>query len=230
MKYKHLIISLLALPLLFALPTSAHEDDHKSENDLGKTTLCHVCRVHEGEVKAEKIAATAEHDGQTYGFCSVKCSDTFIKDPDAYLPPVLPRPAPAFEAVDLDGASFSSKALKGQWVLLDFWATWCPPCIADLPKLTDLHNRYAERGFSVVSVSIDEGKKAAKKVERMVKKRKANHPVYLDAAENPAWSAYQVRVVPTQFLINPEGQIVAQWSGKIDLEIVEAEIAAAFSD
>ncbi len=225
------LITLLALTWLLGTAPSAvaHDDDHKTEGGVD-TAICHVCRVHEGETDAEKVAATAVHDGHTYGFCSVQCRDKFVKDPVAYLPPVLPRPAPAFQAVDLEGATFSSESLQGKWILLDFWATWCPPCVADLPKLTELHHRYADRGFSVVSVSIDEGEKAAKKVGRMAKKRKAGHPILLDSTASPAWSAYQVRVVPTQFLISPEGQIVAQWSGTIDLAKVEAEVAAAFTD
>ncbi len=58
----------------------------------------------------------------------------------------------------------------------------------------------------------------------MIKKRKATHSVYLDATDSPAWSAYLVRAVPAQFLIDAGGNVVAQWSGKIDLDEVEAEI------
>jgi thiol-disulfide isomerase/thioredoxin len=192
-----------------------------------ETAVCNVCRVHEGETEPEAVMATAEHGGQTYGFCSAECRDKFLEEPTAYLPPVLPRPSPPFEALDLEGAAFSSQSLQGQWTLLDFWATWCQPCIADLPKLTALHERYSERGFAVVSLSIDEGKGAAKKVARMIKRQKAAHPVYLDSGTAPAWSAFNVRVVPTQFLISPEGQIVAQWSGSIDLQEVEDELTKA---
>ena len=77
----------------------------------------------------------------------------------------------------------------------------------------------------VLSLSIDEGDGAARKVKRMVKRRDARHPVYLDAIESPAWASYLVRVVPSQFLIDAEGRIVAQWSGKSDLDDVEARIA-----
>lgn len=186
--------------------------------------ICSVCRVHEGETEAEAVVATADYQGHTYGFCSTKCRDTFLETPASYLPPVFPRPAPSFVVRDLEGADFSSQALHGRTVLLDFWATWCQPCVTDLPKLTRLHERHAEAGLTVVSVSIDEGEDAAKKVARMVKKRKATHPVYLDATDDPAWSAYLVRVVPTQFLIDADGNIVAQWSGQIDLQEVEDAI------
>ena len=190
---------------------------------VSNEALCPVCRVHEGEDEAEPVVASADFDGQTYGFCSTECRDTFLEAPESYLPPVFPRPAPAFVVRDLEGAEFASEALRGRTVLLDFWATWCPPCVADLPLLSRLHERYAADGLTVVSVSIDEGD-AARKVARMVRKRKATHPIYLDSGDSPAWAAYRVRAVPTQFLVDAEGQVVAQWSGKIDLEVVEAEI------
>ncbi len=187
--------------------------------------VCPVCRVHEGETEAEPVVASAEHDGHTYGFCSIKCRDTFLEAPVSYLPPVFPRPAPAFVVHDLNGAEVSSDTFRGKTVLLDFWATWCQPCLDDLPKLTRLHNRYAEDGLVVLSLSIDEGEKAARKVKRTIKRRGAKHPVYHDATGTPAWESYQVRVVPTQFLVDSKGRIVAQWSGQTDLAAVEAEIA-----
>jgi thiol-disulfide isomerase/thioredoxin len=186
--------------------------------------ICPVCRVHEGETEAEVVEASADYKGHTYGFCSTKCRDTFLEAPEGYLPPVFPRPAASFVVHDLEGANFSSEELQGRVVLLDFWATWCQPCVDDLPRLTQLHERHKESGLTVLSVSIDEGKNATKKIARMMKKRKATHPVYLDSADSTAWAAYNVRVVPAQFLIDAEGNIVAQWSGKTDLDLVEAEI------
>ncbi|MEO1366218.1 MAG: TlpA disulfide reductase family protein, partial [Acidobacteriota bacterium] len=84
--------------------------------------------------------------------------------------------------------------------------------------------RYADRGFAVAGLSIDDGPRAAKDVARMMKRRRATHPVFLDVEAAPAAEAYGVTFVPFQFLISPEGQIVAQWSGKIDLAVVEAEV------
>lgn len=186
--------------------------------------ICPVCRVHEGETEAEDVVATLEYEGHTYGFCSEGCRDTFQENPTAYLELTFPRPAPAFRALDLEGNEFSSEELAERVVLLDFWATWCQPCVDDLPRLSKLHERYSDRGLTVVGLSTDEGERAARKVARMLEKRKASHPVYMDATDYPAWAVYDVRVVPTQFLIDAGGNIVAQWSGKIPLEEVEAEI------
>lgn len=212
---------LVLLPLvLFPGAVSAQSPDQSAE---GKT-LCSVCRVHEGETEAEAVAATAEYQGETFGFCSADCKAAFLEDPEAYLPPVFPRPAPGFRVLDLEGEDFASSALEGRWVLLDFWATWCQPCVQDLPRLTRLHESLEKEGLTVVSVSIDEGKNATRKVSRMIRKRGATHPVFLDREEDSAWAAYRVKVVPAQFLIDDQGRIVAQWSGKVDLQQVEGEI------
>lgn len=215
----HKFLLLLLVLLASAVAAGAGELDTDADK-----AVCPVCRVHEGETEPEEVRATAEFQGQAYGFCSEKCRDTFLQAPEAYMPPVFPRPAPAFAVRDLDGGEVASSELPDGALLLDFWATWCPPCIKDLPRLSDLHRRFAGSGFAVVSVSIDDGDGAAKAVARAARKHKATHPIYLDSVETPAWGAFQVRVVPAQFLLDADGNIVAQWSGKIDLEIVEAAI------
>ncbi|MCG8459420.1 MAG: redoxin domain-containing protein [Holophagales bacterium] len=225
MTHQNLTVFVLGLALLATGSSIVGAADAPVETSSLDSAICHVCRVHDGETEPEAVVATADYDGRMYGFCSVTCKERFVGEPTAYLPPVLPRPAPPFEALDLEGAPFSSEALSGRWTLLDFWATWCKKCVAHLPELTALHDRYSERGFAVVSISIDEGKRAAKKVSRMLARRKATHPAYLDSESAPAWAAYNVRAVPAQFLISPEGQIVAQWSGSLDFEQLEAEIA-----
>ncbi len=212
------------LTLVLVAGSVVAEETSTDAPATGAQAICQVCRVHEGETEPERVIATADFGGRTYGFCSKKCRDTFVESPEGYLPPVFPRPAPAFSMRDLDGTEISSEAYRGQTLLLDFWATWCPPCIDDLPELTRLHEQYSDAGFAVLSVSIDEGSDAARKVRRMIKRRNAEHPVFLDSLDSPAWGTYEVRVVPTQFLIDAEGQIVAQWSGKIDLSEVEARI------
>lgn len=191
--------------------------------------ICSVCRVHEGENEPEKVVATASFKETMYGFCSEHCRDTFVESPEAYVPPVFPRPAPAFTVEDLAGNELALAQLKGRVVLLDFWATWCAPCVNDLPKLARLQAKYEEAGLTVVGLSTDEGSDAERRVHRMIKKELIKkdlepHRIALDDGDAPAWADYLVRVVPSQFLIDAEGQIVGQWSGKTDLALVEDEI------
>ncbi len=227
---RYTLLAWLLVGTAFSLSAVAAEDSPSDDVTMGEKAICHVCRVHEGETRQERVRATAEYQGQIYGFCSPACSERFLEDPESYLPPVLPRPAPAFTVLDLEGTEVEFESFRGKVVLLDFWATWCPPCVKDLPDLTRLHERYQEDGLVVLSVSIDEGDDAAAKVEAMVEERRAKHPVFLDATEASAWSSYRVKVVPTQYLIDAQGQIVGQWSGKIDLAVVEAEIVRLLED
>lgn len=220
-------VALLALPGV--LTAGEGHDPHDASADV-ELAICNVCRVHDGEFEAEAVVATASFEDTSYGFCSEGCRDRFLEAPASYVPPVFPRPAPGFAMHDLDGNEVSFDSLKGKVVLLDFWATWCPPCLKDLPKLTEIHERYEESGFVVVSLSIDEADDAVRKVRRAIKRRKARHPVYLDTTDTSAWASYGVRAVPTQFLIDDMGQIIDQWSGEIDLEVVEAAVVEVLNE
>ena len=191
--------------------------------DAPKKAICPVCAVHEGEDEPEAVKATAAYKGQTYGFCSTKCKTTFEEYPEAYVTPVLPRPVPAFSVQSLDGKEVSFAAIaSGKPVLVDFWATWCAPCVNAMPELSALHKKHAAKGFAVVGISIDEEKDRARK---FVAKKNPGYPVYLDAAKTPAWSAFHVRAVPAAFLIDGQGRVVKQWLGKVDLKEVEREVA-----
>lgn len=191
--------------------------------DTPKEGLCLVCKVHEGEAEAEPVKATSVYKGQTYGFCSEKCKTTFDSYPEAYIPPVLPRQVPAFTVKTMDGKEVPFKSFaSGKPVLLDFWATWCAPCVSAMPELQQLHRRHAAKGFSVVGISIDEEHQKARK---FAEKKKLAYPVYLDATATPAWSVFHVRSIPAVFLVDAEGRIVQQWLGKVDMKEVEQAVA-----
>jgi len=184
--------------------------------------VCPVCKVVEGEAEPEPVKATSVYQGETYGFCSEKCKKAFDEDPVAYLPPVLPRPAPAFTVQTLDGKEVAFRALaEGKPVLIHFWATWCAPCVSAMPELQKLHEKHAAKGFSVVGISIDEEKGKARK---FAAKKKLAYPVFLDATKTPAWAVFHVRAIPAMFLVDAEGRIVRQWLGKADLQEVEREV------
>lgn len=191
--------------------------------DTPKKGLCPVCKVHEGETDPEPVKATSTYKGQTYGFCSEQCKKTFDEYPEAYVPPVLPRPVPAFTVKTLDGKEVSFKSFaSGKPVLVDFWATWCAPCVNAMPELQRLHQQHAAKGFSVVGISIDEEYDKAKK---FTEKKKLGYPVYLDATKTPAWSTFHVRSIPAVFLVDSQGRIVQQWLGKVDMQEVEEAVA-----
>lgn len=190
-----------------------------------KQGICVVCQVRSGEAEPEDIKATRTFEGKEYVFCALKCAKEFDADPAAYAPPTLPRNAPGFSLRDLRGGAVSNASLKGQVVLLDFWATWCPPCVKSMPELQSLHAKYAARGFAVVGISIDEGAPAAAKVKKFIGAKRITYPIAIDSAKSPAWEAFGVKTVPAAYLLDREGRIVAQWTGvPADMAQLEAKL------
>lgn len=193
-----------------------------AKKDLPKMAECVVC-ISNGEGHAqEKPAAGVLYKGQAYYFCNVNEVVDFKKNPDLYLPPVLPRAIPKFDLVDLTGKRWDAEAVKDKVVLIDYWATWCVPCREMKPIIEKARAKFVAKGFEVLSVSIDE-KRAD--LDKFLVKNKFANPVLHDTAKT--WAEWKVRVVPTFFLIK-NGQVIEQWSGKKKEAEVMKIIEAAF--
>uniref|UniRef100_A0A832I339 Redoxin domain-containing protein n=1 Tax=Eiseniibacteriota bacterium TaxID=2212470 RepID=A0A832I339_UNCEI len=192
------------------------------------TALCVVCALKHGESAPEPVRAWRTHAGRDYGFCSAGCAEQFDADPAAFVPPDLPRPAPPFSLRGLDGGTVSLASFRGRVVLVDFWATWCAPCVRAMPELESLARELRAKGAEVLGISIDEG--GAAKVRRFVEKRKVTYPIALDDARAPAWEAYRVKAIPAAFLVDREGRIVRQWLGRTDPAEMRAAVEAALAD
>ena len=207
--------------LLIVLASSAAL---KAETQIPAKALCSVCALKGGETELEKVKAHSEYDGKAYYFCSQNCKIEFDSDPVAYLPPVFPRPAPAFVVEMLEGGDKALGDLQGEIVLIDFWATWCEPCLETMPRLQELYSTYSDKGFDVWGVSIDEDKDRVEKIKKMVDKLDISYPIFVDAKQTPAWYQFKVKAIPAMYLLDRESQIVAQWVGKIDYDEVEQEV------
>lgn len=208
----------LLLICLMMVPARAYADK------VPDKALCSVCVLKGGGHGVEKVRAHSTHDGKAYYFCSEGCKKEFDADPVAYLPPVFPRPAPAFVIETLTGESVALKDYAGQLVLVDFWATWCKPCVDMMPSLQKVYDAYSDKGLTVLGVSIDEPKNRIEKVEKFVKKVGVSYPIMVDAKQVPAWHQFKVKAIPALFLIDGNGQVVAQWTGNIDHKKIEAEV------
>ncbi len=193
------------------------------KQEVPDKALCVVC-VLKGETEPEKVKAHTEHDGKAYYFCSKNCKKEFAEEPVAYLPPQLPRPAPNFVVETLDGGSVSLKDFENKIVLLDFWATWCKPCLEYMPSLQQLYTSYSDQGFVVLGISIDEGKDRVKKIRKFIDKAGISYPIFLDGKHTPAWHIFKVKAIPALFLIDGNGKIVAQWTGKMDHNQIKTEV------
>jgi peroxiredoxin len=183
-----------------------------------KKAECTVCR--EGE---EPVKATAKHEGKEFYFCSAGCRDMFLKDPAKYAKSEAPGPAPAFSLKDLGGKTVSLADYKGKVVLLDFWATFCAPCVKAMPKLQKLHEQNAAKGFAVIGIATDE--EGEKVVRPMVARTRVSYPILLDGAAT--WKAYGVATLPALFLVDRSGQIIQRFGGAADHKTIEAAVARA---
>ncbi|HEX8197424.1 MAG TPA: redoxin domain-containing protein [Pyrinomonadaceae bacterium] len=113
------------------------------------------------------------------------------------------EPIKDFELSAIDGRRVKLSDLKGKVVLIDFWATWCGPCVKSTPTLNKLYAKYKERGFEILYVSVDE-QSDLYKIALFVKDHKLGFPVLLDEGTK---ALYNVKVFPTTIFIDREGNI-----------------------
>lgn len=129
-------------------------------------------------------------------------------------------------AADPDGKiiSLSSLVGEGKWVLVDFWATWCPPCRAEIVELKKAYAKYAQKGFVVLGVSLDRNKDAWKKFLKDEKLTWVAVNDVNDEGKTPSAAVYSVKFIPTNILISPEGKIVVNSNDWNDVEDKLVEI------
>ena len=132
-------------------------------------------------------------------------------DADAKYATELLKPgteAPDFKLKTVDGKTFRLSSLRGQYVVLDFWASWCPDCRKDAPNLVRMHQQFKDKGVAFVGVSFDYDKEAWRKgIETY-------HIDYTQVSELKRWKetaispAYHIKWIPSMYLVDPEGRIV----------------------
>jgi DsbE subfamily thiol:disulfide oxidoreductase len=133
--------------------------------------------------------------------CAASCGDT----PD--LPGSVGKPAPAYAARNLAGDSVDLTRYQGRVVLLNIWATWCPPCRKETPALQALHERYGKRGLSVVGVSIDIAG-AGNLVSDFMREYGVTYGMLHDPDDRVS-SVFGINGVPSTFLIDRKG--IVRW-------------------
>jgi peroxiredoxin len=133
--------------------------------------------------------------------------------------PARAKLAPEFTLSALGGERISLRDLRGKLVLLNFWATWCPPCKEEMPSMERLYRRYQPRGFTILAVSIDRGGEAA--VREFAKAHGLTFPIGLDPKVDVA-NLYGVRALPSTFLIDKTGHTVAVALGPRDWDSTAA--------
>lgn len=120
------------------------------------------------------------------------------------------EPAPDFAVETLQGDTIRLAQLRGDVVLLNFWATWCPPCRLEMPGFQDVWEDYGGRGVTILGLSVDRGDRSI--VERWIADREITYPVAF-APGRVVRDYGGAGVLPTSILINPEGRIVHRVEG-----------------
>ena len=113
------------------------------------------------------------------------------------------KSAPDFKVKDLKGEELSLKKFRGQVVLLDFWATWCPPCVAEMPHVKQTYEKYKDQKFQIIGISLDNSKIA---LEAFIEKEELAWTHHWDQSQK-VMTQYGVTGIPSTFLIDGEGVI-----------------------
>jgi thiol-disulfide isomerase/thioredoxin len=208
-----IVASLLVSPVALANP----EDNDRA--------VCAVCGPREGS-GFEVVKARATYRGTQYAFCSVKCKVEFLDNPAEFLVSEIGTEAPAFSLPALEGPTATSiESLRGRVVLLDFWATFCAPCVAALPKLQAFHASKEPEGLTVVGLLVDPKPELAIK---LASKAGARYPML--RADQSVWNAYRVNALPALVLVGRDGRIRRRFGGESVPGLLEAEIARALAE
>ncbi len=151
--------------------------------------------------------------------CTVAFALTFsapAKADDRYILDITsPQAFPDIKFKDFNGKTMSLSESKGKLTIVHFWATWCAPCVDELPELNEIQKKYEVIGLKVISISLD-GDNNKAKVETFLKANKIDSlKPYLDI-DTDAFKASKAKGMPTSFFINNQGDRIAISEGKLD--------------
>ena len=131
------------------------------------------------------------------------------------------KPAPSFTLQDLKGNQISLSDFQGKVVVLDFWATWCPPCVKEIPHFIELYEQYKDKGFAMVGISVD--REGVSVVKSFAQKHRVNYPILMtDGQVDKAYGG--ITGIPTTFVIDKAGNIRQKYIGYRDKAVFEADI------
>lgn len=126
---------------------------------------------------------------------------------------LLGKPAPSFTVTALDGKTISLESFKGKVVILNFWATWCPPCRSEIPEFVQFYRDYEKKGVMIIGIGVNDSDAA---LQEFSKTNRINYPVANDKGNRVSSSYGGIRSIPTTFVIDRKGIIRDMRVGGID--------------
>jgi len=134
------------------------------------------------------------------------------------LDPVPDTPAaPGFELTAADGSTFRFDDMRGKPVVVNFWATWCPPCRAEMPSMQRAWQQVREEGIGVVAINVGEDRET---IEQFTSEVPVDFPLPMDT-DSEVVQSWPVRGLPTTFVVDPEGRLVYRAEGERDWDSAE---------
>ncbi len=128
-----------------------------------------------------------------------------------------------FTLPDLDGTQRHLSEFRGKWVLVNYWATWCPPCLEELPELEVFHNSHKEKDAVVVGVNME--RIEPERLRAFAEEQFLSYPI-LHSEPAHKTELGPVPALPTSYLVSPEGEVMARQVGPVSGEMIEAFITA----
>ncbi len=177
---------------------------------LGSLAMVWAAARYARDVESRRTNAAAAPDA---GAGTQRATVRFFRNPAA---------APALTARDLDGREVSTASLRGQVVIVNFWATWCPPCRAEIPDLVALQAKYGDR-LQIIGISEDEAPPDV--VKRFAAEHQINYPVVMTSPEIEKMFP-GVSALPTSYILDRESRVVQKHVGMLVARTTEQELRA----
>jgi thiol-disulfide isomerase/thioredoxin len=142
-------------------------------------------------------------------------------------PDIRGKVAPDFELSDLNGRTVRMADLRGKVVLVNFWATWCAPCVTEMPWFSEFQAMYGPQGFQVVAIALDENTDLC---GPFVEQHKVENLTVLLGDQSTAQSFGGILGLPTTFLVDRDGKFFSKHAGLVNRDTIEAEIVTLLRD
>jgi peroxiredoxin len=213
---RELALQIRQLPQPMQLDLALPLADLSTEGDFGRDTLQEVTTTLEQALRASPIPEKDGKPGDAYVELAelARYEGMHVRLDDPQYRAALKkleaddqvRRDADFTLVDLNGKPWTLKSLRGNVVLVNFWATWCPPCRKEMPDLDALYRRFRDRGLVILAISDEEAPKVKAFVEQQ---QKVSYPVLLDSGRRIN-ELFRVEGIPKTFVYDRNGKLVAQ--------------------